>query len=635
VAAGDPVSIDVTLRVIDRDETVVGEVECESLTWNFGAGADTPDLSATVSVLEDDLAADPDLFDDRLVQLVYSVDGGAATPVGPLMLVTSDDLILVGGDDQSASEVVRVTAKSGLLLLNEWRITPVGGVHLRRSPREIIVGWPMPAFDHSAWPAMLMIDPDDLTAPTYHDGTISEADVSGTVWAEFLADGWETFEDDSTRIYPPYSSVDPATLSAGQEAALYAAEWELVSGDLERPAGNPTAGDAKYGMPEGWPDKARRAQWVRGDGTGDLTLAYLGSFTVDSLRGKSKRKIMIGSSADEEHQLILYADGYGGIVIDESDQETGYTHWQAWAEVVPADVEYKLYATMTTVDTPGGDGNDSLRFFVSTVNGAGEPDEILLMSNAGNTAMKALRQDKDDPRPGLPIGKAARLVKDWIEAFITPADASVNLVTRTFTDTADSNAVDWDEALNVERTLRVGDSYAAFIDSLSDLVDAELVYSSGIKVALYQQRGADLSATVALKLGGPDGDGSLLRYEARRRPRTMTRAAFVTDDGMGTRINTTLETTVPARASFVESLDATSRGEGRALVNRMITEDGRRQTFPATIAAVEGAVPGVDFDWGDSVTAPDRDSDPSTRQVMTWGGSREGSNEPTFFAELI
>ena len=89
--------------------------------------------------------------------------------------------------------------------------------------------------------------------------------------------------------------------------------------------------DAKYGEPFGWPDVADTATWVykNAPGTGGLSLFRFGSFTVTT-----QQKYLLGFSCDEEAKVYLDGPGYGGVILETSDQETGYTNKNMWGEVL-------------------------------------------------------------------------------------------------------------------------------------------------------------------------------------------------------------------------------------------------------------------------------------------------------------
>lgn len=549
MTAGDPVTIDVTLQVLARDLTERGTVACDSITWSFAAGMDTPSLSAVVATAEDALTADPDLFDDggngTLVRLLFAVNGAAAVPVGQLMMTQADDLTLVGGDDEAPAQTVQLACKAALLLTDEWVVTPQGGTWLRRSPERIYLGWMHPDYDTTGWGA------------------------------------------------PTRNAMSPAPTSA------------------------------REGHPSTWPAAVLAvADWLSGPAaeTGGLTLFTGATFTVDV-----QRKIIVGSTADEEHVGYLHRDGYGGAVILESDQETGYTHEQRWPEVLPAGT-YHLSFEMTTVNSAGGDGLDALAFYVATVDSDGEPDTIL--AHSGEAGLVARRQPKVDPTPGFTIGQDLRILQEWAQAWITPLDASVHMVGATYTDTLDSNGAAWTEA--VARSYAVGTSFASVLADLDAKTDLDMVIDAGLlKLAAYQRRGADLSATVALTSG--EG-GGLTGYRLPRRPRKATGGAFRVEDGFGTYTDTTAETTITARRVYVESGQAGSLGEGVEVVARVVADDAKRERWEAAMAAVEGAVPGVDFDWGGDISVLNRAGAAVAGNVSAWGGSRVGDNEPEFSA---
>lgn len=534
----------VTLRVRSRAGAIRGTVACESLSWTFGNGIDTADLSAVVSTSEAALAANPDLFDDALAEVL--LDG---TAVGTPFLITSDDLTLVGGDEEAAAEQVQVTGKSALMVLGEWQVTPGEGTWLRRSPSPVYLGWQHPDFDRTSW-----------ATATY----VTRASIATTA--------------------------------------------------------------PKYNQPDNWENAL--ADWVyHSTGTGQLTLFYGGSFIVTD-----RRQYRIASTADEEHRVYLYGPGYGGIVSDESKQETGYTHSRRFDRVL-APGTYHLFFEMTSENSVGGDGFDALSWYVGPV---GTDDVVTTYSvHSGNAGIKVWRQEKDDPRPGLTVGKILTELREWNQAWMTPTTASCHITTFSFTATNDSAGTAWPSV--AEQSWPPGTPVTQVLADLSDFADFDcrLDPADGhLIVDAWVTKGSDLSGTVALVKGSSAGNGNVITYRARRRLRTMTRASGLTEDGYFTKTDSTLETVVTPRSTYLESQQSSSVGEGRRLATRVITEDGDRESFEATFTAVSGAVPGVNFNWGDAVAALNRSGAATGMTVTRWGGTRSGEEEPVFTAEL-
>lgn len=554
MAAGDPVSIDATLKVLNRSGTTRGTVSCQELSWTFGNGVDTPDLSATVNTAESALAANADLFDDAMAVVMFSVNGAAAVAAGSPFLVLADDLALIGGDDQKVSNAVSVSAKSALMVLAEWQVTPAEGVFLRRSPRVIYFGWTHPSFDDSAW---------DST-PT----RVTRASVATTA--------------------------------------------------------------PKYNQPTHWENAL--SDWIYdGDGTaGGLTLIRPGSSWTPSVNQQTR----LATTADEEHRVHLYGPGYGGIVNETSKQETGYTHRNDFDRVLTASTAYYPTFEMTTVDSVGGDGFDALSYYMAPI---GTDDYVTDYSyHSGNSGVKVWRQDKDDPRPGMTAGKILTLLRTWNQTWMPAASASCNTVTFSFTASLDSNGAAFADL--PEMSWAVGTPVTQVMADLSDRVDFDchLDPTDGhLVVDCYNRKGSDLSSSVPLVKGNTSRNGNILSYTASRRPRSITRASVLTEDGYTTKIDTSLESTVPARSSYLETQQSASAGEGKQLAGRVITEDGLRNAYSGTLTAVEGAIPGVNFNWGDYVSAPNRSGTASVRTVVKHGGARSGDSEPTFTVEMV
>jgi hypothetical protein len=563
MADGDEVSIEVTLAVLDRDGSTRGFVACESVQWLFGAGIDTADLSATVKTAEADLADDPDLFDDALVHVLY--DGVAA---GCPMLVMSDDLAVIGGDDEHDAEAVTLTAKSAVNIASEWQVTPFGGVWLRHSPPVIFFGWQLPGFDDSGWST-----PDRVT-----------------------------------------------------RASLTPAVYDDTDGTL-------ISGDPKGGFPHNW--EYDGADWIYRDpshgDTGGLTLFRLGTYPVSG----SAAQIRVASTADEEHTIYRMGDGGGGVITSESKQETGYTRSRRFDRVQDLG-DYFLAAEMTSVDSEGGDGFDALSYYVGPILGPDRVWAIAVLLSSGDSGIKVWRQDKNDPRPGVTVGKIMHLVRDWNQVWMTDPSASCQTVTYSFSTTHDSNG---DEFTQLdEMSWNTGTPVTQVMAALSDKADFDchLDPDDGhLVIDAYNRKGSDLHTSVALVKGGTARDGSPLTYIAKRARRSITRVSGLTDDGYFTKVDGSAEDDFSPRSTYIESQQSPSIGQAKRLSGRLIDDDGRRQSFTATLAPVEGAIPGRDCDWGDNIEALGRDGLPREVVLISWGGSRTGDDEPVLTAEVI
>jgi hypothetical protein len=363
---------------------------------------------------------------------------------------------------------------------------------------------------------------------------------------------------------------------------------------------------AKLGRPMGFGD-GLAAWWVYRDAShgdsGALTLFRIGTFTVTD-----QRKYVIRSTADEEHKLYLN----GHFIAEDTDQETGYTHFQEWPMVL-APGDYFLAAEMTTVDSVGGDGFDALRAFVATVGEDGEPDTVVLSTDA---TTKVWRQAKGDPRPGLTVGDLLLIGQAEAQGWLTPGIASADLLTPTFDAVNDSNGNPWPSG--EERTWDVGAaSWGTVIADLGGVVDVWVTPDFGWHAA--PQRTEANSVQLVKGSAARAADESLISLTHEdTTPVRATRGIAQTNDGFAVYQDAAREAIVPARAAYVESSQAQSIGEGLRLAEQFVDENGTVQrTFPAEFRAVVGALPWVDFGWGWTIGGYDVAGEPLDVQVLS------------------
>ncbi len=372
---------------------------------------------------------------------------------------------------------------------------------------------------------------------------------------------------------------------------------------------------AKYGEPEGWPLIAASANWVYRDvnSEGSLTLFRFGSFTVSTAR-----KYVIGFSCDEEAKVYLDGPGYGGVIIESSEQETGYMIHNEWSGVLQPGT-YSVAAEMTTVASAGGDGYDAARMYVATVDNKRVPNVLVLSSGAGT---KVWRQHKTALRPGFTTGD---LVMKLRTENITWGIPSASLLVPDFSATTDSAAVAW--PTGQERVWSVGTPVAQVLADLE--VDATFDASTTFALRAWTTRGTDLSGTVALTLGADPATTAMNveGYGWTSDPVTGTRAMVLTNDGFVEVIDAPAETAADARGMFLESGASGSIARGVAYGLDAIRQSGRvRRAYMADVIAVAGAIPEVSFTVADTVSAPNYQRTMIALQVMSVAGSNNDAH---------
>jgi hypothetical protein len=278
-------------------------------------------------------------------------------------------------------------------------------------------------------------------------------------------------------------------------------DWHDV--DVYDPTDHP-----KENKPKGWPDDS--AKWVYRDpshgDTGGLSLFRFGTFTIDT-----DKRVHFLSVSDENHKLYLDGPNMGGCIIDFTSDEDGYNDEPGyWSRRLKAGT-YRVSAEMRTVDSEGGDGNDSIRFTCYTFDlGGGSGDRetptVLLRSKAST---RVRRQSSTADRPGMTIGKTVRYLLEDAEQVMddTTNAATILLANATFTDDDDSLGDPWPDGR--EWVFPIGQDGYSLASAFADMQeDADFDMGPGFTFDIYADRGTDLSSSLAFKPGAatPAGD---------------------------------------------------------------------------------------------------------------------------------
>lgn len=403
----------------------------------------------------------------------------------------------------------------------------------------------------------------------------------------------------------------------------------LTEGTIVRTTRASIATDAaRRDQPEDW--EVAGADWVNiEESTGALNLFRLGGVEDATVTATipTKQLVRFATAADEEHTLYLYKEGYGGVAIQATQQETGYKYRVTFDEVLDPG-ELFLSLEMTTVNSEGGDGLDAFAYYVAKLRSDDtiDPDNVYAHSGAGS--ISGVRIPKDDARPGFTVGRLLKNFRDqnrlWMGGSLAPSLPSAQSVSIDFTAALDSDGVSWPDVH--ERSWAFGTPISQVVADLGDVADFDMSFGKVLKA--YVDKGQDRSATVKL-LPGSEPGGNLLSYTWQTRPITATRVTFKTEDGFGQKVDSDLEESVGPRSVFLESQQSSSIGEARRLGQRYVDDNGAvRKVYDAQWVPEDGTVPGVDVDWGDTVQGLNRVGNAVNVRMITWAVTRDGTNGP-------
>ncbi len=381
----------------------------------------------------------------------------------------------------------------------------------------------------------------------------------------------------------------------------------------------PAAGGPKDKQPKSWDTVAVNAAWVwRSPNTeGSLTLVRFGTFTL-----ATRSVVKFISAADEEHKIYLDGPNMGGVIIDSTANETGYTEKQVWKKRLEPGT-YRVSAEFTTVSSTGGDGNDSLRFACGTVGTDGEIDAVLLQSSS---TTRVRRQSKSATRPGMSLGEVMRrLLEENSTLGCTAAD--ILLGKRTFSDTTDSAGAVW--ADGQEWVWPLGTSLSSAFADFSE--DADLDLSTGFAFQAWNDRGTNRSGSVALVPGAEPATATMniAEYGYTSEPTGPTRYLTLSQDGYDIVVGATAEALTRPRIGFFESGSAASIGRAKANAFAAIRQNGKlRRYYRARIIAVAGAIPFSSFTVCDVVNGRSFLNAALNLEVLSIGWAQPGESEP-------
>lgn len=398
--------------------------------------------------------------------------------------------------------------------------------------------------------------------------------------------------------------------SKGYDEATHSGQWH--DADVYTPPG----GSAKEDEPTDWDVEAASAEWVWRDAAeGSLTLFRIGTFTL-----ADRTVVKFISSADEEHKVYLDGPNMGGVIIDSTANETGYTEKQVWKKRLEPGT-YRVGAEMTTVVSAGGDGNDSFRFACGAVDLKGNIDTVLLETSSDT---RVHRQSKSAERPGMsPMEVVHKLLQDNSDQGVTGAD--ILLDGKTFFDAQDSAEVGPSEDECREWVWPLGTPLSSVLMDMSEDIDVDL--STDFEMGIWLDRGSDLSASVALVPGAMPATAAMnildLGWESD--PAGPTRYLTLSQDGYDIEIGTSAEASKRPKFGFFESGASASLARARANARSAIRQNGKvaRRFMSATIMPVTGCVPEDDFTVCDVISGRDYRSTAQDQEVTDVGWTHD------------
>lgn len=367
----------------------------------------------------------------------------------------------------------------------------------------------------------------------------------------------------------------------------------------------------RAGQPVGWPTELENAYWLNGEktGTAEARVLYVADLTLTA-----PTAIEIYFSADESSMVY-----FGGeLVIQTSSTETGFTEISTWKGFFPAGT-YRVAIDNEHVFTrPGGNGRDCVLLGVVKLDESDNIESVLLETTPTGWAYYVVYGTAEVP--SLTPGEIAG------ELYSQARDRGVDTweaITKTFSDTADSDATDWPD--REERAWRLGyDTYLDMIEGLGDLgFDPEI--TPALDFNAYAARGSDLSATVTIEAAS-DGNAAVVVEQG-----DAVSANYMpveTQAGWTIVQSSTSQTAYGRREAGLSMGNAPSITQGNKVGAKVMAE---RLAVPVSqwsveFYAVAGCVPFEDFNLGDTVTVKIGTTE-YERVVLEIGGSARSVND--------
>lgn len=553
---------------------------------NHSKAHDASGLSFTAHALEAVMAADPTVLEDAFVRVEFDQGGFWVAKGTPYLLAPGSGTVR-GEKQQGAREQVPVGvgALHGLssrCIVLPTECDPSSSLfkHTGGDEGNRYCGWQSKGYSESLHPTSWN-DADVFTpsgGTSAGTATVDDADNSFTLTAHGLAD------EDRVR-------VEVVTGCAGLADGVYTvsvtdADIFTLNGAAEITTDGTatvyTGVDAKYEEPTHWDANAVDAAWVyRAAAEGGLTLGRVGTVTLTE-----RTTLKVIASTDEAGKVYCDGPNQGGVILTLSGDETSYTDKNP-RRIRLEPGTYRFSFEFDTVDSDGGDGNDSFRLAVGTIDDKGNMASVLLKTDAGT---RVHRQAKNDERPGMsPMETVRRLLQECIDAAGSEA-ASILLGDRDFTDSADSDDQAPSEADCREWVWPLGVNLSQVLSDMAD--DADVDLSPSFVFSMWLDRGSDLSADV---------EPTLLALSWDSEPRGPNGYLTQSQDGWDLVLPTITDGAPRILGSFETGASA-SIGRARANARAAIRQTGRiRRYYHAKVPALAGSTPYDDYTLCDVV----------------------------------
>lgn len=364
-----------------------------------------------------------------------------------------------------------------------------------------------------------------------------------------------------------------------------------------------------YDIPEKWPEAAKSAQWIWGTSrlstmpAGDVYFRYTITIAVAG-------RYAIYSAVDDGY--VLYVDG---TQIAKSDDKSSAFMQASRVEVdLTAGTHVIGYQAYNWDDGSGnGRGPAALAMAIALITG---PDAETLVGTSQTAGWKALPYPTQAPgwSPGEILGDL--MAEAGARGVVFPS-----ILTKTFTDTLDSNGVAWPAAMYGEWSFGVGDSLLSVVKKMEeaavdiwidpDTLNLNMVPTRGVDRTIYKTSGSTVTASpIEFKIGKHVREANTQSKAKIKNDLLMKtldgwqKTADSASVGKYGRLESAIDTGVPTALANTIA--------GIIFAQRATEEEG------ATYDLIFNEyIPFVDFNIGDWVLAPNELGQSVPRRVMS------------------
>ncbi|QGJ96474.1 minor tail protein [Arthrobacter phage BeatusComedenti] len=449
---------------------------------------------------------------------------------------------------------------------------------------------------------------------------VEEGEYAG-LWSEVSGPGIRSWGTHAV-VYPEYGLVtspgDRAFNFATKQGSWYvAADWKAptVKDDVK-------AGGANWAGLAEWPLNVT-AKWIWNS---SLTNAPSGDAYI-------RHEFTLGSA--KKVKIFASADDIAAILIDGA-RVLSITEYGAWKKVYTAELDLSAGNHVFAARVKNiGVAKAGLAYAVMDVSSDPADDDALtnsmrIISSGTGGAINAYPATA----PGWNVGQ---IVNQLLDEAAGRGVATLGSLTRTFTNSVDSNGVPWPRAYDMVFSL--GDSYSNVFTQLSDAyVD---VWISGKSINMALTRGVDRSVAIGSKDPVIFRAGLSVAGASTESTAEIANVAVVnTNGGLVERVG-------PAgslaqfgrRESFLSAVNASESGTAGVLIDQLFAKYAMpRRTPTLDIYPRAGSMPWVDFGVGDWILAPSDDPNSTAlikRRIVSLSVTEdEETGEPVYAAEI-